>query len=307
MSKTILLLAAIEMLLAIAVVFADRKAAPSLRTLVVVAAVAAVAIFAIRLPSRNETFRNALPLRQKVLAFEEGPLATVSVTEDSLGYREIAVDNVGVAGTSRVMLTDQKSLAHLPSLILDDPSSVLTVGFGSGGASYSYTLYPELKNVHCVEIASEVPQPDIQRLLTASNNGLLDRLDEVPQFKIIQADARSYLRFTPQQYDSIATDCTDLRYKSNANLYDLQYFQLCRERLTDDGMVVVWMPLGALTRDLFLTALNTFHEAFPDMHVWYFNNDVVHYILLAGFNKPLKMDYRKVVERISRSEISDDL
>lgn len=307
MSRTILLLVGVEMALGLAVLVADRSSQAAFKWLLTAVAVSAVVLFGMRLPARDETFLNALPPRQEVLAYEEGPLATVSVTQDSLGYREIAVDNVGVAGTSRVMLTDQKSLAHLPALILDEPSSVLTVGFGSGGASYSYTLYPELTQVHCVEIANEVPDPDIQRLLTESNNGLLDRLDEVPQYEIIQADARSYLRFTPQRYDSIATDCTDLRYKSNANLYDLQYFKQCREQLTEDGMVVVWMPLGALTRDLFLTALKTFHEAFPDMHVWYFNNDTVHYILLAGFNSPHKIDYRNVTERIARPAIAKDL
>ncbi len=307
MSRTILLLTGVEMVLGVSVLLADRKITPMFRMAMATAGVAALVIFALRLPTRNETFRNALPLHSRVLAYEEGPLATVSVTEDPLGYREIAVDNVGVAGTSRVMLTDQKSLAHLPALLLHKPSKVLTVGFGSGGASYSYTLYPELKNVHCVEIASTVLRPEIQRLLTASNGGLLDRLKELPQYHIIQADARSYLRFTRERYDSIATDCTDLRYKSNANLYDREYFQLCRDRLTDDGMVVVWMPLGALTREIFTCALGTFHDVFPEMHVWYFNTDTVHYILLAGFKQKHLVDYNELAQRLARGPIAKDL
>ena len=72
----------------------------------------------------------------EMVAYEEGPLATVAVIEDSVGDRTIYVDAVGVAGTDRILLTDQKSLAHVPMLILEDPKRALTVGFGSGGASW---------------------------------------------------------------------------------------------------------------------------------------------------------------------------
>ncbi|MCX7011976.1 MAG: fused MFS/spermidine synthase [Candidatus Sumerlaeota bacterium] len=309
MSHTALILSCLYMLMALVVFRADPDSSRFQRVAMAAVAIAAVALFAVRLPSRDQTFRNTVPKLTSILAWDEGPLATVSVTEDSLGDREIAIDGVGVAGTNRVMLTDQKSLAHLPSLVLAQPRAALTVGFGSGGASYSYTLYPEYEAVHCVEIAENVLKPSIQRLLEGSNHGLLDWLFRVPQYATIHADARSYLRFARQRYDVIATDCTDLRYKSNANLYDLQYFQLCRERLTPDGMVVVWMPLGGLSADLFLTVLNTFHRVFPDsMHVWYFNNDTTHYCLLAGFQRAdAKIDYARLARRIARPEIAADL
>ena len=308
LSRTVLILSALYMLMALIVLFADPACRPWARAAFALVAAFAVAALAGRLPSCDQTFRNTVERGIQVLAWAEGPLATVSVTEDSLGFREILVDNVGVAGTNRVMLTDQKSLAHLPALILDEPQAALTVGFGSGGASYSYTLYPEFQTVDCVEIAETVLRPDIQRLLYASNHGLLDRLSFVPQYKTIHADVRSYLRFARRPYDVIATDCTDLRYKSNANLYDLEYFELCRRRLTDAGMVVVWMPLGGLTPDLFLVALNTFYRVFgDDMHVWYFNNDMTHYLLLAGFNRPGKIDCRKVAQRLQRPAIAADL
>jgi spermidine synthase len=308
MSRTVLALAALNMLMGLAVFLADPDGRRAERIGAAMAVAAAVALFALRLPARDETFRNALPRRVKVLKFVEGPLATVAVTEDTLGYRSISIDNVEVAGTHRVMLTDQKSLAHLPALILEAPSSALTVGFGSGGASYSYTLYEEMRTVHCVEIAKTVLRPDVQRPLWKSNHYLLDRLDQTPQYGIVQADARSYLRFAPRSYDSIATDCTDLRYKTNANLYDLEYFRLCRQRLTEDGAVVVWMPLGGLSRDLFFVALRTFHRVFgDDMHVWYFNNDTVHYILLVGLNRPVQIDYARMASRLTRPEIAADL
>ena len=67
-----------------------------------------------------------------------------------------------------------------------------------------------------------------------------------PRFHLVLEDARSYLASTDARYDVISTDCTDLRYKSNANLYTVDYFTLARERLQPGGVVTVWMPLGGL-------------------------------------------------------------
>jgi len=244
LSRTILLLSALSIASSLAIFFADPQCRAATRTTMAALAAGTLLVFTLQLGLKPLTFSEYLAndLPYEVLAYVEGPLDTVTVTLDVAGNRKISVDNIPVAATDRVMLTDQKSLAHLPALILPKPASVLTVGFGSGGASYSYTLYDELSTIHCVEISPTVLQPDIQRLLTASNHGLVDRFDQLPQYHVIRDDARSMLRFTHQRYDSIAVDCTDLRYKSNANLYDLEFFRLCRERLTDDGMVVVWMP-----------------------------------------------------------------
>src|SRR5690606_33311294 len=150
---------------------------------------------------------------------EEGSLATVAVVENNLKARTLYVDGVGVAGTDPILQTDQKSLAHVPMGLLENPTSALTVGFGSGGASYSLLLHDRLRQVDCVEISATVPKAAPH--LTAANHAFLERND--PRYRLIYDDARSHLTHTDQRYDFIATDCTDLRYKSNANLYDLEY------------------------------------------------------------------------------------
>jgi len=248
-------------------------------------------------------------------AYIEGPLATVAVMESSIGDRTIYIDNVSVAGTDRILLTDQKSLAHVPMLLLDQPRSALTVGFGSGGASWSFLQYRELEQVDCIEISPTVPQ--LAHTLRASNHGLLDAWDRHSplggrrfhdgRYRVLLDDARSYLRFSGHRYDIIATDCTDLRYKSNANLYDVEYFELCRQAITDDGMVVVWMPLGGMAPDVFACAIRTFAHVFPDMTIWYMNNEPTHYLLLLGTRQPLRIRLDRMLERISRPEIRADL
>lgn len=282
-----------------------------------------------------------LALGERSVFYEEGPLATVSVIEDSKGWRTIYVDNVGVAGTDPVLQTDQKTLAHVPMLLLGgEAENILTVGFGSGGASYSYTLYPEVQNIHAIEITTTVPKAAPH--LTAANHGIVyprhivrEAREQLPpggriagsrhpieaytheaapglytfdpRYRIIIDDARAYLRFTDTLYDVIATDCTDLRYKTNANLYDLEYFRLCRDRITDDGMVVVWMPLAGLSDEAFRIVTRTFREVFPKMTVWYFANQPTHYCLFIGQKGGVRIDYDAVQRGLGNTRIQEDL
>lgn len=285
---------------------------PTRRYLVIGLAALCVAILLFRFPFRAR-FHQPEPLHV-LRYYEEGPLATVSVMENVVsGVQTLHVDKVGVAGTDRILLTDQKSLAHVPMLFLDDPKVALTVGYGSGGASYSYLRYDSLEKLRCIEICRTVLNAGF--LLGTSNHGLFVdpmRRDMVwanpdARYRVIIDDVRSYLHFSPQRYDIIATDCTDLRYKTNANLYDYEYFRLCRDSLTSGGMVVAWMPLGGLSPETFRLALRTFYKAFPLMSIWYMNNEPTHYILLVGPTKPLQIDYKRMREKLQQDKVRTDL
>ena len=238
-----------------------------------------------------------------VIFYEEGATATVAVLQSHDGFRRIDVDGMPVAGTSPTMLTDQKSLAHYPMALVEHPRSALTVGFGSGGTSHSLLLYPELRSVHAIEIAPEMLHG--APYLTASNHGVLTRGD--PRYRVILDDARSYLSHTTQHYDIIATDCTDLRYRSNANLYDREYFQHCRARLTPGGVLAVWLPLGGLSPEMFRIALRTVGEVFNSFVVFWPNGYPSHYVILVGWRDRRHVRWDTFVQRLSSPAVRADL
>jgi len=235
----------------------------------------------------------------------DGATASVSVIENPRGERRISVDDVPVAGTSMIMQTDQKSLAHWGMLLAGHPERALTVGFGSGGASASFLLYDQLQQLDCVEISPEVPA--CADLLTAANHGLLQRNPVDSRYQIIFEDARAYLRGVTSTYDVIVSDCTDLRYRSSANLYDREYFELCRQASTETGCTLIWMPLGGLSRSAFLMTLRTFASVFPDMHVYYLHNRWTHYILLAGRRSDWTFPVERVQQMLTEPDVRDDL
>lgn len=335
---TMALLCAMNLALAAVIFFVNEEIPGGARNVLI----GGCAIVAVVLPLRmvlSDSRLQRIQRNEHFIHYEEGAMATISVVANESDDRTIYVDDVGVAGTDKVLLTDQKSLAHVPMVLLGGKAEhTLSVGFGSGGASYSYTLYANDKDINTIEIAPEVLRA--APVLTDSNHGIIvpdwllakanaagsqyitgfrhPNSDYIytpaagfktfdPRFRVIIDDARSYLRFTKKQFDVIATDCTDLRYKTNANLYDLEYFTLCRSAISDRGLVVVWMPLAGLSDRAFSSALRTFQVVFPEMSVWYFTNQPTHYCLLIGGKKKLSIDYQAVRDAAALPGIAEDL
>ncbi|MFV1968695.1 MAG: fused MFS/spermidine synthase, partial [Pirellulaceae bacterium] len=244
-----------------------------------------------------------LEVGESLISYQESPVATVSVIESEWGERRLSIDDVAVAGTSSMMQTDQKSLAHVGTLLARTPRAAMTVGFGSGGASYSFLLHDQLQRVDCVEICPAVVRT--APYMTAANHGFLDRDDT--RYRLIFDDAAAYLRYTTHSYDIISSDCTDLKYKSSASLYDLEYFRSCRDKLNPGGVIVAWMPLGGLSDVTFRVALRTFHRVFPEMAVFYLHNEWTHFVLLVGWRDEMIIDFDRLAQRMKEPDVRADL
>lgn len=297
--RTIVALASVSVLLGAMLAASDLRATRRERQWTAIGAVVAAVAIAIATPAGAPL--QMLGAGERMLFYKEGPAATVAVVETATKERRLQIDNVWVAGTTPVMKTAHKTLAHVGALLHPDPKKVLAVGFASGGTSWSYTLHPSLERIDCVEIDDTVLEA---RSFFTELNG---RVTEDPRFHVTLEDARTFLLLGRAPYDLIATDCTDLRYKSDANLYTVEYFDLCRRRLSDDGMLVVFLPFGGLPEPFLKGVLATFLHTFPDGSVWYLNNYPTHYFLLVGSTRPLRVDWRSFRDRLAAPAVRDDL
>jgi tetratricopeptide (TPR) repeat protein len=72
-------------------------------------------------------------------------------------------------------------------------------------------------------------------------------------------------------------------------------------------MVVVWMPLAGLSDAAMKVALRTFYQVFPQMEVFFLNNQPTHYVLLIGTKHPLKVDVDRMTQRLSIPGVAEDL
>ena len=234
-----------------------------------------------------------------LLAYAEGDNATVTVVEEADGTRNVLVDSQPVAGTGGTSVVDQKMLAHLPLLLHPDPRRALTVGFGSGGTSHSMTLHGI--DVDCVEIEARVP--DMAGHFASENAGVLEH----PHFRLVLDDARSHLRVTPTRYDVIVTDCTNIQYRSNGDLYTADYFRLMKGRLTAGGLAAAWVPANGIRPDDLKTLLRSFRAAFPHTSVWFMNSLPTDFLIVVGSPDALRVDLDAWRVRMRRPGVAEDL
>ena len=236
---------------------------------------------------------------EQLLYYGEGDNGTVTVVEEPNRTRRIMVDGQPVAGTSATSVIDQKMLAHLPLLLHPAPRRALTVGFGSGGTSHSMTLYGI--DVDCVEIEAKVPAA--AEHFASENHGVLVR----PRYRLVLDDARSWLRVAPVRYDAIVTDCTNLQYRSNGDLYTVEYFRLMKDRLTPDGVAAAWVPADGIRDADLKTLIRSFHAVFPHTSVWYMNALATDFLIVVGTPAEPAIDMEALASRMKAPDVAADL
>ena len=228
--RTLLLLAVIHLGIAVSL---WRTRATAFGAAVVLVA---VTLAAVTLP-RDWILRKAVEDvsdSEVLLALEEDVGATVIVKEYRGGgasWLSLELNGTNVAGSSPALLRVQQLQGHLPLLQVDDPRSVLHVGFGSGGTCWAVARHP-VESIDVVEISPRVLSASDHWFEFINHNVLSD-----PRVRTILNDGRNYLMATDRRYDVILSDSIHPVFAGNGTLYTLEYFEMCRRRLRPGGVV----------------------------------------------------------------------
>jgi spermidine synthase len=243
-------------------------------------------------PTERTTMNN-------VLYYEEGADATVKVYQDIFLDKTLSIDGFPVAGTTRRHQDGQKSLGNIPLLLSQvDQPSVNIIGFGAGGSSWAATLY-DISSIECVELVPAVLEAS--SFFPEINHGVLDD----PQLTIITGDGRNYLLLTDKIYDIISVDATSPKSAGSGNLYTEEFYQLCQKRLSQDGLMLQWLPFHLLSEVELKMTTRTFLQVFPHASLWFsFQRN---YFLLVGTQQPLSLDFQRLVSLTLQEDIQKEL
>jgi spermidine synthase len=108
---------------------------------------------------------------------------------------------------------------------------------------------------------------------------------------LIIDDARTFLRVTRAHYDIIVSEPSHPWVPGVANLFTEEFFQLGRERLTQQGIFVQWVQIYQLSTESLRSVLATYQKVFP--HVLVFRVGGLNKgkdLLLVGSNEPVNLD-----------------
>jgi len=244
-----------------------------------------------------ENTKDDRPEDHKLLMYEEGRTATVSVRRD-WGITSMAV-NGRTNGSDADDMATQVVLGQLGVLSASHLNSALLVGFATGVTAGSVLQSP-IESVVCVEI--EPAAVASSRFFEHVNNRPLSD----PRLHLVIDDARTYLRVNPAAYDLIISEPSHPWVPGVANLFTREFFTLGKERLRDDGVFLQWLQIYQLSGESLRSVLATFHEVFPHVAVFRVlgaakGKDLI----LIGSRTPVTLD--RVGERMSNPPIEAEL
>jgi spermidine synthase len=196
------------------------------------------------------------PDSHKLLMFDEGKTATVSVRRD-WGITSMAI-NGRTNGSDGEDMPTQIMVAQLGILTAPRLDNALIVGFATGVTPGS-VLQSSIKSVDCVEIEPAA--------VTSSH--FFEHVNKLPlndpRLNLILDDARTYLRVNSRQYDLIVSEPSHPWVAGVANLFTREFFRLGRDRLKTDGVFVQWVQTYQLSTESLRSVLATFNEVFPNI------------------------------------------
>ncbi len=215
-------------------------------------------------------------------------MATTKVYENpGTLEKHMSVDGIVIGGTGYVEYK-QLLLAHLPKLLIDDVSTELSVGLGSGMLAGESAGYPGVETITAVEIEPGVIEG--AALFAKENHGVLEN----PRVKIEVDDIGNFLRTSSDRYQVISADeKTADSFASNGFSYSFEYYGLLRDHLAPGGLAAQWVPATLPTRQ-FRMVLKTFAESFPYVQLWYFlpaYKKGPFNSILIGSNERITLDY----------------
>lgn len=170
----------------------------------------------------------------RVLCYHEGALATIAVLEHApTGRRDLLVDGFVTAGDSPEA-GYMALMGRLPLRLHPDPKRVLVICFGTGSTARAAAERPGV-SLDIVDLEPAVFacashfSPDNPALLSRSG--------------VHAEDGRLFLRRPGPLYDVITQEPMPPHFAGTSALYSVEYYRLARARLSEQGLLVQWLPL----------------------------------------------------------------
>jgi spermidine synthase len=186
-----------------------------------------------------------------------GGFTSVWKTVNALGTEDFTLYNSGKADASSDLdRFTQVMLAHFPLALHPQPKQVMVLGLASGMTGGEVLRYP-IDSLDILEINEQVVAAS--DFFKPWNNRVLTQ----PRTRLILQDAKAHLLLTPRTYDVIISEPSNPWMAGLAELFTLEFYQVARERLAKDGIMVQFIHSYQMDWPTFAMVGRTFAKAYP--------------------------------------------
>jgi spermidine synthase len=172
--------------------------------------------------------------RDKVILSKQTKYQKIVITKHKDDLRLFINGNIQFSSTDEYRY--HESLIHVPMSACDTKKNILILGGGDGLAAREVLKYTDVENITLVDLDEEMVKlcktnKDIVKL---NNNSLSNK-----KMNLVYEDAFTYLQKSEEAFDMILVDLPDPNDESLNKLYTNIFYRLCKNHLTDTGVMVV--------------------------------------------------------------------
>jgi predicted membrane-bound spermidine synthase/Flp pilus assembly protein TadD len=194
----------------------------------------------------------------RLLARSEGLTEAIAVTDVPGKGRTLFTNGHPMSSTRRLSQRYMRALAHIPLLSIDNPETVLVIGFGVGNTTHAATLHPSIRQVEVADLSKDI---------LAHSSYFKDVNGDVlndPRVVVYVNDGRHHLQMQPSaSYDLIALEPPPIGYAGVSALYSKEFYTLARTRLKPKGYLSQWLPAYQVPGATTLAMIRAFVDVFP--------------------------------------------
>jgi spermidine synthase len=295
--KSVVVTAFLNCIIGIAILVVHPNYTRRLKTFAITVT-AGISLFAVFTVPGQKYFRDwqTRQTGDRILFYQEGVSGTVVVPQHPDGTRVLAINGSVTAFADYGDIRVHKMLGYLPFLLHPAPKSALVIGLGMGVTTQSL-IQPGIRQVDCVEISPEVVRA-AKEVFVGENKNVLDH----PKLNTIIEDGRAHLVVTEKKYDIITSNAIHARL--SGNLYTKEFYQLCKSKLSPQGVLCQWMSTNWLLESEYKALIKAFVDVFPHTSLWCVNAG---HVLLIATPQPLSFDWQAVRKRMNDEKIRYDL
>jgi spermidine synthase len=211
----------------------------------------------------------------------EGGLTTVIQN----GEVKTLLSNGKFQGDDNGQIPAQVRFALIPVLFTRRFDRALVIGLGTGNTLRTLCRFP-FESIEVADISPNIV--DAARLWFGDVNG--EVFDRDPRVAMHIADGRNFLLLSSAQYDLITVEVSSIWISGEADLYNKEFYELCRAHLREGGVLQQWVQLHHMETKTLLVLLNTAAQVFP--HALFFVGP--NQALLIASAAPLECDFPRI-------------
>lgn len=181
-----------------------------------------------------------------------------------------------------------EGLVHIPANLTPHLENILILGGGDGLAVRELLKYKSIKKINLIDLDEKMFEifKGNEQLTQLNHNSLNNN-----KVQTITQDALTFIKNDNALYDLIIVDLPDPRTTQLSNLYNKQFYDLVRKRLSRTGIMVTQATSPFFANKAFWCIAKTVESSFPYSSQFHINvMSFGDWGFVIGSNIPIKID-----------------